>query len=213
MDIKLFHSGPMQVNSYLCVDEETKKGFILDPGGANPSADKYMDEQGYNIEYITTFPSEVSIIGPSAILEGIEFLTFIDNKDNDLTGVTEDKSFTAVLGLPEGVRVRNSESSVVVMVHVAAEQTEAQFSGLPVEIRNLNGLVVTNGKVTTSATVYCTTLQSLKLTSAQVGAYVDAYMITGPGTYSLAVHSSLDITSGMTVDFLPATIEITVAEE
>ena len=52
MDIKLFHTGPMQVNSYLCVDEETKKGFILDPGGNNPSADKYMDEQGYNIEYI-----------------------------------------------------------------------------------------------------------------------------------------------------------------
>lgn len=52
MDIKLFHSGPMQVNSYLCADEETKKGFIVDPGGANPSADKYIDENKYEIEYI-----------------------------------------------------------------------------------------------------------------------------------------------------------------
>jgi len=52
MDIKFFYSGPMSVNSYMCADEETKKGFIIDPGGPNPSIDKYMQEMGYNIEYI-----------------------------------------------------------------------------------------------------------------------------------------------------------------
>ncbi|MDR3238375.1 MAG: MBL fold metallo-hydrolase [Spirochaetia bacterium] len=52
MDIKLFYSGPMQVNSYICTDEETKKGFIIDPGGPNRTADKYIAEHGYEIEYI-----------------------------------------------------------------------------------------------------------------------------------------------------------------
>jgi len=52
MDIKYFYSGPMQVNSYMCADEETKKGFIIDPGGPNPNIDKYIQEQGYDIEYI-----------------------------------------------------------------------------------------------------------------------------------------------------------------
>jgi glyoxylase-like metal-dependent hydrolase (beta-lactamase superfamily II) len=42
----------MQVNSYICADEETKKGFILDPGGSNQTADQYIQEQGYDIEYI-----------------------------------------------------------------------------------------------------------------------------------------------------------------
>ena len=52
MDIRLFYSGPMQVNSYLCADEETKKSFLVDPGGMNPNIDKYIEEKGYEIEYI-----------------------------------------------------------------------------------------------------------------------------------------------------------------
>ena len=33
MKIKNIPSGPLQVNTYLTWDEETKKGFIVDPGG------------------------------------------------------------------------------------------------------------------------------------------------------------------------------------
>jgi len=52
MDIKYFISGPMHVNSFMCADEETKKGFIIDPGGPNHHIDNYIQEQGYDIEYI-----------------------------------------------------------------------------------------------------------------------------------------------------------------
>lgn len=52
MDIKLFHSGPMQVNSYICADEKTGRGFILDPGGPNQTADEYIKQHGYAVEYI-----------------------------------------------------------------------------------------------------------------------------------------------------------------
>ena len=52
MDLKLFYTGPMQVNTYLCVDEDTKKGFIVDPGGPSRAMDSYIQSHGYDIEYI-----------------------------------------------------------------------------------------------------------------------------------------------------------------
>lgn len=52
MDLKLFYTGPMQVNTYLCVDESSKKGFIVDPGGASKPMENYIDSNEYDIEYI-----------------------------------------------------------------------------------------------------------------------------------------------------------------
>ncbi len=52
MDLKLFYTGPMQVNTYLCADEETNKGFIVDPGGPSKPLDNYIKSHGYDIEYI-----------------------------------------------------------------------------------------------------------------------------------------------------------------
>ena len=33
MRIQKFMTGPLQVNTYLVSDEETNKGFLVDPGG------------------------------------------------------------------------------------------------------------------------------------------------------------------------------------
>ena len=52
MDLKLFYTGPMQVNTYLCVNEELKDGFILDPGGPSQALDNYLESNDYNISYI-----------------------------------------------------------------------------------------------------------------------------------------------------------------
>ncbi|MBR2779441.1 MAG: MBL fold metallo-hydrolase [Firmicutes bacterium] len=52
MDLKLFYTGPMQVNTYLCVNEETKKGFLVDPGGPSMALDQYLESNDYDIEYI-----------------------------------------------------------------------------------------------------------------------------------------------------------------
>lgn len=52
MIIKKFHTGPLGVNSYVVSDEETKKGFILDPGGYKPEMANYINENEITIEYI-----------------------------------------------------------------------------------------------------------------------------------------------------------------
>ncbi|MCI5698357.1 MAG: MBL fold metallo-hydrolase [Clostridiales bacterium] len=51
MQIYRFLTSPIQVNTYLVYDE-TKKGFIVDPGGYEPRLTEIVKEEGINPEYI-----------------------------------------------------------------------------------------------------------------------------------------------------------------
>lgn len=51
MIIKLFHTGPLAVNTYVSHDE-TKKGFIVDPGGFPERVEEYISQEGITLEYI-----------------------------------------------------------------------------------------------------------------------------------------------------------------
>lgn len=52
MKIFKYMTGPLQVNTYLAYDEETKKGFIVDPGGYDAAITKKVQQEGIEIEYI-----------------------------------------------------------------------------------------------------------------------------------------------------------------
>lgn len=52
MQIITVPSGPLSVNTFLAVDEETKKGFIVDAGGYVPELKNKIVNDGYEIEYI-----------------------------------------------------------------------------------------------------------------------------------------------------------------
>lgn len=52
MKITNMPSGALHVNTYLVVDEDTKKGFIVDPGGYNPGLTKIVEKNGIDIVYI-----------------------------------------------------------------------------------------------------------------------------------------------------------------
>ena len=52
MKIKRYVTGPIQVNTYLVYDEETKKGFIVDPGGYDKKITDDAKAESVDIEYI-----------------------------------------------------------------------------------------------------------------------------------------------------------------
>lgn len=52
MIIEKYLTGPLQVNTYVVLDEETKKGFIVDPGGFDKKIVDEISEKGFVIEYI-----------------------------------------------------------------------------------------------------------------------------------------------------------------
>ena len=51
MQVYKFITCPIQVNTYLAFDD-TKKGFIVDPGGYSPQLTAKVQEEGVTIEYI-----------------------------------------------------------------------------------------------------------------------------------------------------------------
>ena len=52
MVIERFLTGPIQVNTYLAYDEETKEGFIVDPGAYCRELTTKVEEAGVDIKYI-----------------------------------------------------------------------------------------------------------------------------------------------------------------
>ncbi|MGL4485016.1 MAG: MBL fold metallo-hydrolase, partial [Anaerovoracaceae bacterium] len=52
MRITNLPSGSLGANTYLVVDEETKKGFIVDPGGYLETMAKMVQVEGVDLEYI-----------------------------------------------------------------------------------------------------------------------------------------------------------------
>lgn len=52
MKITKYMTGPIQVNTYLVYDEETKKGFIVDPGGYEPRITAQIKDEAVELQYI-----------------------------------------------------------------------------------------------------------------------------------------------------------------
>ena len=52
--MKIIHmpSGMLSVNTYIVIDEDTKKGFIVDPGGWNQRMKQAVLDEGVDLEYI-----------------------------------------------------------------------------------------------------------------------------------------------------------------
>ncbi|MBE6037067.1 MAG: MBL fold metallo-hydrolase [Clostridiales bacterium] len=52
MILRGYHTGPIMTNTYLACDEETKKAFVVDPGGQSGKLESFLQEEGYTLEYI-----------------------------------------------------------------------------------------------------------------------------------------------------------------
>ena len=52
MKISKYMTGPLQVNTYFAYDEETNKGFIVDPGGYDSRITDEVKSLGIELEYI-----------------------------------------------------------------------------------------------------------------------------------------------------------------
>ena len=101
MDVKLFYTGPMQVNTYLCVDEETKEGFIVDPGGANKALDNYVSSHEYQIKYIILTHGHGDHICGVPYYKALYQCPIAGNtKDNFLFDDAQENMSTAFVGHP-----------------------------------------------------------------------------------------------------------------
>lgn len=52
MNLKICQTGPIQVNTYILTDEESKEAVIIDLGGSFETIKKELDENNFTIKYI-----------------------------------------------------------------------------------------------------------------------------------------------------------------
>ena len=83
MLIKKYPSGPLEVNSYLVLDEKNKSGVIIDPGGVSTDLLSFVIENSYSIKYIFLTHGHGDHIGGVATYKaqfGCKILAYIDER-------------------------------------------------------------------------------------------------------------------------------------
>lgn len=98
-------SGMLGVNTYLAVDEETNKGFIVDPGGYNPMLTKKVQDDNVIIEYIIiTHGHADHICGVNAHRRDFPDARIVANAAEEPMLNDENFNMSASFGTPDTVK-------------------------------------------------------------------------------------------------------------
>ena len=105
MQITCRPSGMLGVNTYLAVDEETNKGFIVDPGGYNPMLTKKVQDDNVIIEYIIiTHGHADHICGVNAHRRDFPDARIVANAAEEPMLNDENFNMSASFGTPDTVK-------------------------------------------------------------------------------------------------------------
>lgn len=52
MNLKIYHTGPLDVNTYLLTDEDSKEAVLIDVGGSFESIKEDIESSGYKLKFI-----------------------------------------------------------------------------------------------------------------------------------------------------------------
>lgn len=105
MQITCMPSGMLGVNTYLAIDEETNKGFIVDPGGYNPMLTKKVQDDNVIIEYIIiTHGHADHICGVNAHRRDFPDARIVANAAEEPMLNDENFNMSASFGTPDTVK-------------------------------------------------------------------------------------------------------------
>ncbi|KXZ39434.1 Glyoxylase, beta-lactamase superfamily II [Alkalithermobacter thermoalcaliphilus JW-YL-7 = DSM 7308] len=101
MKIKNIVCGIYGVNCYIIADEETKKCAVIDPGGNHEEIINYIDENGFDLEFIILTHGHADHIGAVGELKDIKDCKVVACKDEKYILNNKDFNLTSVIGSKE----------------------------------------------------------------------------------------------------------------
>lgn len=83
MQIKTYVTGPIQVNTYVLKDEETKEAVLIDVGGSFETIKNDLDKEGYSIKYILNTHGHFDhVLGELEVQQNYQNIPIYINKDD-----------------------------------------------------------------------------------------------------------------------------------
>ena len=83
MQIKTYVTGPIQVNTYVLMDEESQEAVLIDVGGSFETIKKDLDKNGYSIKYILNTHGHFDhILGELEVQQNYPNIPICINKDD-----------------------------------------------------------------------------------------------------------------------------------
>lgn len=92
MELKIFQTGPFQVNTYLVYDNKSKEGIIIDVGGSVDEIIQEAKNSGINIKYILNTHGHFDhILGTKEMCEKLNIGFYIHENDAIFVESLEDQ--------------------------------------------------------------------------------------------------------------------------
>jgi glyoxylase-like metal-dependent hydrolase (beta-lactamase superfamily II) len=83
MQIKTYVTGPIQVNTYVLKDEDSKEAVLIDVGGSFETIKKDLDKDGYSIKYILNTHGHFDhVLGELEVQQNYPNIPIYINKDD-----------------------------------------------------------------------------------------------------------------------------------
>jgi len=84
MELKIYTTGPLQVNTYVLKDESSKEAVIIDLGGSFEEIKSGLDKEGYRIKYILNTHGHFDhIFGEPEVMEKYPEIPVLINKEDE----------------------------------------------------------------------------------------------------------------------------------
>ena len=98
MKILHYRTGPLSVNTYIVYDENSKRGFIVDPGGSFKRLITEMSLHGIKLEAVLLTHGHFDHAGAAKNFQELGIKVYIHEKDEDL--LYTDKNLASTMGVP-----------------------------------------------------------------------------------------------------------------
>ncbi|MBQ9246198.1 MBL fold metallo-hydrolase [bacterium] len=110
MELTIKQTGPLDVNTYILKDNQSKEAVIIDVGGSFETIKKELDEQGYKIKYILNTHGHFDhVLGEVEVQQKYPDIPIYMHKDDlsHLSRIKEEMGWFGCVNVPDTLKINS----------------------------------------------------------------------------------------------------------